>query len=101
MSYLLAILSIACALTTGAIWLAQVARKLVRKRNELAFANRQLVVYSQIYAQVHSYPERQKAWEQAQLSREIYRSVVADYNRCIAKPVYRPVAKILGFSPVL
>lgn len=99
MSYLLAILPVVCVMTVGAVWLARAARELSQKHSALAFAEKQMAIYSLMFAKSSDVSEKQIKLEQAELSREIYKNVVEEYNCCIAKPGYRPVAKVLGFSP--
>lgn len=92
-------LAVAGLLICTALWLTSSAREISRRHGELNTAGKQLALYSLLCAKARDSFDAQRTAEQAELSLAIYQSVAQEYNRCIAKPQNRPVARILGFRP--
>lgn len=89
-----------CGLTALAAWLIRAARELSQVQNDLSIADKQLAMYSLLYAKSGDGPEAQRTLEQVELSRTIYQNVVTEYNRCVNKPGNRFMMHILGYRPI-
>lgn len=92
----LAITAGLCIVLFLGFWLVKAVRALAQKRADLELAERQLNMYILQCARMHDGPGLRRATEQVELSREIYKNVAEEYNRCVTSPQNRLAAWLLG-----
>lgn len=95
------LIALAVASVTLAIvaWLVCAARELSHRRNDLGLADKQMAIYCLLRAKARDDPEVQRTCEQVEMSRAIYQNAAAEYNRSIARPKNRLMARLLGYTP--
>ncbi len=92
--------SVLCVLAALAVWQIGAARELLQKRDALTLAINQLTLYRLLHSRARDGPELRRTREQLELSQAICRDVTAEYNRCVARPKNRLMARILNCNPV-
>jgi hypothetical protein len=81
------------------VWMFFSLRQILRCKEDMEKANRQLTLYHMQQASVQNETEAILRRQQVEISEEIYRSAIAVYHHTLQKPMNRVPAYILGLRP--